>query len=85
MSSLFRMTSSDGKTNIATASLPDLGKWASREKATINLCVVLLAAFMHEHLVGARLPQLRRSMSVALLTNSRASLKANLSITIPNP
>lgn len=83
--SLFRMTSSDGKTNIATASLPELGKWASREREVVNLCVVILVAIFKDQLDGAKLPILRKALGISLLSKSRAALKSNLGITIQAP
>ena len=84
-SHLFRMTSADGKINIASATLPELGKWAARERATIDLCVLLLACILQEHLDGAKLPNLRDALSVTLQPDSRAALKDYVDIRIPAP
>ena len=84
-SSLFRMTSSNGKTNIATAALPDLGKWASRERETVNLCVVILVSVFKDQLDGAKLPGLRKALGIPLLSKSRSALKSKLGITIQAP
>jgi hypothetical protein len=83
--SLFRMTNSDGKTNIATASLPDLSKWAARERETVNLGVVILVSIFKEQLDGAKLPSLRKALSIPLLSKSRSVLKSKLGITIKAP
>ncbi|WP_306257380.1 hypothetical protein [Pararhizobium sp. IMCC21322] len=83
--SLFRMTSANGKTNIAQASIPELGKWSARERATVDICVTLMIAVLHEHLDGAKMSGLRTSLSVSLRQNSRKALKEHLGITIPNP
>lgn len=80
--SLFRMTSSDGKTNLASATLPDLGKWSARERTSVDLCVTILASILQEHLDGAKVPELRRSLASTLQTNSRAALKKHLKINI---
>lgn len=83
--SLFRMTSSDGKTNIASASKPDLGKWSARERATVDICGVVLVSVLHDHLEGAKLHSLRKLLGIALKKNSRNALKKHLKVNIPDP
>lgn len=83
--SLFRMSTSDGKTNYATASVADLGKWAARERQTIDLCTCVLVAVLHEFLDGAKLAEVRKSLSFALQKNSRTALKTKLGISIQDP
>lgn len=84
-SNLFRMTSRDGKTNIAKPNLPDLGKWATRERTTVSLCMILVAAMMQEHLDGAKLSALRDALGIAVLSSGRAALKKHCAISIPQP
>lgn len=84
-SSLFRMTSNDGKTNIAEPGADSLGKWSSREKSTINICTVMLICVLSEQLDGAKLSSLRDNLGIALSADSRAALKTHLNINIPSP
>lgn len=84
-SSLFRMTSNDGKTNIAAPNAADLGKWSTREQSTMNLCTVMLVCILSDHLDGAKLSSLRDILGIALSANSRAALKTHLNINIPSP
>lgn len=83
--SLFRMTSSDGKIAITKPNTADLGKWAARERATVSLCVTVIAAIMRDHLDGAKLSNLRNALGIAVGSKSRAALKTHCVITIPAP
>ena len=83
--SLFRMTNADGKINIAKPSIPELGKWSKREKEAFDICLVVLIGVLQEHLDGAKLSQLRSSLSFALGPKSRSALKTHYSISIPEP
>ena len=83
--SMFRMTSIDGNTKIADASIPELGKWSKREQSAFNLCLVLLVAVLQEHFDGAKQEGLRNRLGVALKVGSRAALKQKLGISIPAP
>lgn len=82
---LFRMTSADGKTNIAETSDAGLGKWAARERNTINLCAVSIVAIWHEHLDGAKMYDLRRSLGYSIQKKGRNALKKHFSVNIPEP
>lgn len=84
-SSLFRMTTGDGKTNIANPSLADLGKWSARERSAVDICMTSLAAVASDYLDGAKMPNLRTALSVSIQKNSRAALKKHLGITIHSP
>lgn len=83
--SLFRMTSADGKTSIAKPNMADLGKWATRERSTVNLCVTIILSVMRDHLDGAKLPNLRDALGIALNSNCRSALRTHSSISIPTP
>ena len=84
-SSLFRMTSSDGKTNIAAPNAAELGKWSTRERSTVNLCTVMMVGILSDQLDGAKLSGLRDILGVALSAKSRVALKTHLNINIPAP
>ncbi|KAA3512589.1 hypothetical protein G6L63_11315 [Agrobacterium vitis] len=83
--SLFRMTSADGKTSITKPNQADLGKWSARERETISLCMTIVASVMCHHLEGAKLPQLRDALGIAVGAPFRAALKAHCKISIPAP
>ena len=83
--SLFRMTSVEGKTNIAKASLPELGKWSSRERSTVNLCAVILVGILQDHLEGAKQQQVRTALAVSINQKGRDALKKHCGVLIPNP
>lgn len=80
--SLFRMTSIDGKTNIAAPNAADLGKWSTRERSTINICTVMLVGVLSDHLDGAKLSGLRDILGIALSKDSRAALKKHLNVNV---
>lgn len=83
--SLFRMTSAEGKTNFAKASLPDLGKWSARERSVVSLCVVLLVALLKDHLDGAKQQEVRSALAVAVSKKGRDALKKHYGVSIPSP
>lgn len=80
---LFRMTTSDGKTNIGNANLADLAKWSTRERVSIDVCLTVVVGILHEYLDGAKMPNLRGAMRLALLPNSKSALKALYNVNIP--
>ena len=82
---LFRMTSADGKTSITKPNPADLGKWAARERATVSLCVTVMACVMRDHLEGAKLSNLRGALGIAVGSICRAALKTHCAISIPAP
>ncbi|MCA2013490.1 hypothetical protein LCM17_18510 [Cereibacter sphaeroides] len=84
-SSLFRMTTGDGKTNIANPSLADLGKWSARERSAVDICMTSLVAVTSDYLDGAKMSNLRAALSVAIQKKSRSALKKHLDVTIHAP
>lgn len=82
-SSLFRMTTADGKTNIANPSAADLGKWSARERTTIDICITALVGILSDFLDGAKMQNLRAALRIAIQSNSRAALKKHMDISIP--
>lgn len=83
--SMFRMTTADGKTNIANPSLAELGKWSSRERSAVDICMTSLVGVVSEHFDGAKMPNLRAALSIAIRSNSRAALKKHLDVSIHAP
>lgn len=84
-SSLFRMTSADGKTNIASPSMADLGKWSARERNAVDICITVVLAVISSFLDGTKMQNLRAALSNAVQTKSRAALKKHMNIIIPTP
>jgi hypothetical protein len=82
-SSLFRMTRADGKTNIANPDAADLGKWSSRERRAVDICVTALVGVLSHHMDGAKMQNLRSALSIAIQSNSRAALKKHVDVSIP--
>ena len=80
--SIFRMTNSDGKPNLAETKPERLGKWAARERATVNLCVLMLASFFNQGLDGAKRQPMRDSMRISLSKKSKAALKKHFNVRI---
>ena len=84
-SALFRMTTADGKTNIASPIASDLGKWSARERCTVDICMTALVGILSEHLDGAKMQNLRSVLGIAIQPKSRNALKNHLSVSIPAP
>jgi hypothetical protein len=82
-SSLFRMTTADGKTNIANPSMADLGKWSARERSAVDICLVALVGVLSHYLDGAKMQNLRAALRIAIQSNSRAVLKKHMDVLIP--
>ncbi len=83
--SLFRMTSADGKTSITKPNRADLGKWATRERTTVSLCLTVITSVMRDHLEGAKLSNLRGALGIAVGTPYRSALKTHCAILIAPP
>lgn len=81
-SSLFRMTAADGKTNIANPNLIDLGKWSTRERSTVDICLTALLGVLSHHLDGAKMQNLRATLGVAIQSRGRAALKKHMDVSI---
>lgn len=82
-SSLFRMTTADGMTNIANTSAADLGRWSARERSAVNICITALVGVLSDYLDGAKLQNLRAALRIAVHSKSRAALKKHMDILIP--
>lgn len=81
-SSLFRMTTADGKTNIANPTAADLGKWAARERSAVDICITALVGVLSDYLDGAKMQNLRAALRVAIQSNSRTALKKYMNVSI---
>jgi hypothetical protein len=64
-SPLFRMSTVDGATNFGNASVSDLGKWSTRERAALISAQQSLSESLHQYLDGAKLPALRDALFTA--------------------
>ncbi|MBU2866015.1 hypothetical protein [Pacificibacter marinus] len=82
---MFRMTTADGKTNIANPSLADLGKWSARERSAVDISITSLVGVLSDHLDGAKMQNLRAALSIAIQSNARAALKKHLDVSIHAP
>lgn len=82
-SSLFRMTTADGKTNIANPNAADLGKWSTRERSAVDICITALVGVLSHHLDGAKMQNLRAALRYAIQPSSRAALKKHVDVSIP--
>ncbi|MBS7418652.1 hypothetical protein [Pseudomonas syringae] len=78
----FRMSRDGVVTGLNLGSLADLGAWSTREKSTITALNLLLLCFFSDHLKGATLPNLRKSISLAIPSVKHAAIKAALQVTL---
>jgi hypothetical protein len=84
-SKLFQMTAESGSTSLWTASLRSLGKWRTRERATIQAINLLLVAMFRECLQGTQHPQLRKAISFAISESKHAAVKAAYGVNLTPP
>ncbi|WP_390915195.1 hypothetical protein [Pseudosulfitobacter sp. SM2401] len=80
--SIFRMTGTDGKPNLADVDLAKLGKWSARERSTVDLCVLMLVAVFNQDLDGTKRQPLRGGLAIALTPSSKKALKSHYNIRI---
>ncbi|WP_285351943.1 hypothetical protein [Pseudomonas sp. ME-P-057] len=78
----FRMSRDGVVSGLNLNSPTDLGAWSTREKSTVTALNLLLMCFFAEHLRGAALPNLRKSISLAVPATKHAAIKAALHITL---
>jgi hypothetical protein len=79
---IFRMSRDGIVTGLNLSSSADLGAWSTRENATITAANLLLICFFADHIRGAALPNLRKSISLAVPLKKHASVKAALQVTL---
>lgn len=80
----FRMTTDDGRTNIADPNQAELGKWSTRERSTIDICITAMIGVLREHLEGAKMQNLRSALSLTLRVKSKEALKIHCGVKIPD-
>ena len=78
----FRMTDDAKTTLLWSSEKPKLGAWETREGHTITALNMLLLSMFREHLQGARLPNLRKSVSFAVPVSKHKAIKDKLGITL---
>jgi len=78
----FRMSRDGTVTGLNLNSPADLGAWCTREQSTIAAINLLLVCFFSDHVSGAALPNLRKSVSLAIPLKKHASLKSALKVTL---
>lgn len=79
---IFRMSREGVVTGLNLNSLVDLGAWCTREKSTIAALNLLLLCFFSDHVKGAALPNLRKSISLAIPVAKHAAIKAALQVAL---
>lgn len=78
----FRMSREGIVSGLNLNSPADLGSWLAREKMTISSINLILVCFFAERISGAALPNLRKSISLAINSNKHASIKTALQVTL---
>jgi len=78
----FRMTRDGTVIGLNINSAADLGAWISREAAAITSINLLLISFFSEHIKGAALPNLRKSISLSVPQSKHAAIKTSLHVTL---
>ena len=79
-SAKFRMTADGSFPSLMLADVPRLNKWAYREKRVLQLINQLLMCVFAEDLAGARLRNLRKSISCAVPESLHSEIKSSLGI-----
>lgn len=79
-SKTFRMTRTGVVTGLNINSAHDLGAWCTRETMTISSVNMLMMCFFAPHISGAALPNLRKSISLAVPVKNHTLLKEKLQI-----
>jgi hypothetical protein len=79
----FRMTVGTETTVIWTDDKGSLGKWLTREKATLCALNEVLLVMFKSNLSGAALPGLRKSISLVFSPAKRSAIKTALSVNLP--
>lgn len=78
----FRMSRDGTVTGLNINSPADLGAWKTRENATITAINLLLICFFSDHICGAALPNLRKSISLAIPVKKHPAIKSSLQVTL---
>lgn len=78
----FRMTEDGKMPTLWTTNAAKLGKWRTREKATLLAVNLVLLTFFRQYLQGSAQPQLRRSLAFSIPKAKDAKIKKHLGVTI---
>lgn len=82
----FRMTTSEGLTNLWSADVARVGAWSTREKHTIVGLNLFLVALHRNNLEGTSQPGLRQAIALALDSHKqRDRIRDILGVNIPAP
>lgn len=82
----FRMTTSEGLTNLWSADPTKLGSWSTREKHTLIGLNLLLIALHKNALQGAGLPGLRQAIALTLDSDrQRDGIRDTFGVNLPRP
>lgn len=76
----FRMTRDGVVTGLNINSPADLGAWLTRENSTIAAINLLLVCFFSDHINGAALPNLRKSISLAIPAKKHEAIRTSLKV-----
>lgn len=79
----FRMTGSGGTTRLWVDDKARLGAWATREKHVMVALNRLLLVMFADDLNGAKLPAIRKSISLIFTDKLRGEIKKTLRVTLP--
>jgi len=78
----FRMTHLSIGTKLWSADIPDLGRWRTREKASLEHVNCLYVTLFREQLQGARLPGLRQILGLAIAPSKHTEIKKKFSVVL---
>lgn len=79
----FRMTRDLQDVRLWSADVPSVGKWATREKATIASLNILLCYLFSDHLKGTTNRALRETIGLVFSASQKRKIKEDLGINIP--
>lgn len=81
----FRMTLDPDRIVLFSDHKIRLKQWSSREKRVLSGLNLLLLSLFRTHLAGARLPNLRKAVSLAISGTKRPAIRKHLSVRLPKP
>lgn len=81
----FRMSASDTGTQLWSDDVARVGKYESRQKATLIALNQLLLCLFRDHLQGAVLANLRKAVSFAIPAARHRQIKTAIGVSLMNP